>query len=258
MPLIDSHCHLDDDRFDADRDDIVMRARMQGVDQIVLPATTASRWGKIKQIAEEYEGVYPAYGLHPMFIEQHQNRHLRELDEWLDREQPVAVGECGLDFFHSRDDEKWQVKLFSEQLQLANNHALPVIVHVRKAMDQVISLLRKNKLEAGGVIHSFAGSLQQAQQLIDLNFKLGIAATVDFERAKKLRAVVANIDESGLLLESDAPDQPGIHHRGERNEPAFIVEHLKTMAMLRKISEEKLRQVLNQNTRSIFKLQGLT
>ena len=256
MQLIDSHCHLDDDRYDADRDDIITRARAQGVEQIVLPATTANRWGKVKQIAEAYNGVYPAYGLHPMFIEQHQAQHLRELDEWLDREQPVAVGECGLDFFHSRVDEKWQVQLFSEQLQLAKNHVLPVIVHVRKAMDEVISLLRKNKLEAGGVIHSFAGSLQQAQQLIDLNFKLGIAATVDFERAKKLRAVVAQIDASGLLLESDAPDQPGIHHRGERNEPAFIVEHFKTMARLRNSSEEALRQVLNDNTRSLFKIRG--
>lgn len=256
MQLIDSHCHLDDDRYDADRDDIIARARAQGIYQIVLPATTASRWGKVKQIVEEYEGVYPAYGLHPMFIGQHQIQHLRELDEWLGREQPVAVGECGLDFFHSRVDEKWQVQLFSEQLQLAKSHALPVIVHVRKAMDEVISLLRKNKLEAGGVIHSFAGSLQQAQQLIDLNFKLGIAATVDFERAKKLRAVVAEIDESGLLLESDAPDQPGIHHRGERNEPAFIVEHFKTMAMLRNVPEEVLRQILNDNTRSLFKLKG--
>jgi len=258
MQLIDSHCHLDDDRFDIDRDDIIARARAQGVDQIVLPATTASRWSKVKQIAEAYHGVYPAYGLHPMFIEQHQAQHLSELDEWLDREQPVAVGECGLDFFQSRVDEKWQRQVFSEQLQLAKNHALPVIVHVRKAMDQVISLLRKNKLEAGGVIHSFAGSLQQAQQLIDLNFKLGIAATVDFERAKKLRAVVANIDASGLLLESDAPDQPGIHHRGERNEPGYIIEHFKTMAILRNTSEEALRQVLNNNARSLFKLKGTT
>jgi len=253
MRLIDSHCHLDDDRFDADRDAVIARARAQGVAEIVLPATTANRWGKVKQVAEDYEGVYAAYGLHPMFIEQHQTTHLRELDEWLDREKPVAVGECGLDFFQSRVDEKWQVQLFCEQLQLAKNHSLPVIVHVRKAMDQVISLLRKNNHAAGGVIHSFAGSLQQAQQLVDLNFKLGIAATVDFDRARKLRTVVAEIDEQALLLESDAPDQAGKNHRGERNEPGFIVEHFSTMAMLRNVSEAALRQTLNDNTRSLFK-----
>ena len=256
MRLIDSHCHLDDDRYDLDREQIILRARARGIDRIVLPATVAERWLKIRQIALDYDGVYPAYGLHPMFTEQHKTRHLTELDDWLDREQAVAVGECGLDFFRSRADEKWQLQLFTEQLQLAKNHNLPVIVHVRKAMDQVISLLRKSKPQAGGVIHSFAGSLQQAQQLIDLNFKLGIAATVDFERAKKLRTVVASIDVRGLLLESDAPDQPGIHHRGERNEPAFITEHFKTMASLRGISEEEMRQTLNSNTLSLFKLEA--
>jgi len=253
MSLIDSHCHLDDDRFDADRDAVVERARQQGIRQIVLPATTANRWSKVKQIAESYSDVYAAYGLHPMFVEQHRAQHLHELDEWLDREKPVAVGECGLDFFQSRVDEKWQVQLFSEQLHMSKNHGLPVIVHVRKAMDQVISLLRKNQ-PLSGVIHSFAGSLQQAQQLVDLNFKLGIAATVDFKRAKKLRDVVARIDEKALLLESDAPDQPGKNHRGELNEPAFIVEHFRTMAALRNTGENHLRQVLVANTQALFKI----
>ncbi len=135
---------------------------------------------------------------------------------------------------------------------LRKNHRLPVIVHVRKAMDQVISLLRKNKPEAG-VIHSFAGSQQQAEQLMELGFKLGIAATVDFERAKKLRSVVATIDEQGLLLESDAPDQPGVNHRGERNEPAFIVEHFETIARLRNTSADHLSKVLHSNTCLAFK-----
>jgi len=251
MELVDSHCHLDDDRFDRDRDQVVARARALQINKIVVPSTTANRWDRVRQVAETYEGIYPAYGLHPMFIEQHQTLHLGELDEWLDREMPVAVGECGVDFYHSRVDQKWQFQLFNEQLQLAINHHLPVIVHVRKAMDEVISLLRKNTLP-GGVIHSFSGSLQQAQQLIDLGFKLGIASTVGFERAKKLRSVVASVPARGLLLESDAPDQPGAHHRGELNEPAYIVEHLKTMAELRDVSEGELTETLRQNSYQLF------
>jgi len=252
MELIDSHCHLDDDRFDLDRDVVVARAKSLNINKIVIPATTANRWAKVKQVADTYDGVYPAYGLHPMFIEQHAAIHIRELDEWLDGEKAVAVGECGIDFYGSRIDEKWQKRLFNEQLQLAVNHHLPVIVHVRKAMDEVISLLRKSAL-MGGVIHSFSGSLQQAQQLIDLGFKLGIAATVGFERAKKLRAVVANVPDYGLLIESDAPDQPGADHRGERNEPAYIVEHLKTIATLRNISDSELTEILERNTHQVFK-----
>ena len=157
MQLIDSHCHLDDDRLDDLRDDVMAEAAALGVARMIVPATTANRWEKVKQLCDRDAGLYPAYGLHPMFVEQHQAAHLRELDEWLERERPVAVGECGLDFFTSRVDEKWQKQLFQEQLQLADNHRLPVIVHVRKAMDEVISLLRR-QARHGGVVHSFSGS----------------------------------------------------------------------------------------------------
>ena len=253
MELIDSHCHLDDDRFDERRQDVIAQAAVVKVTRMVIPATTANRWEKVKQVCEGHDGLYPAYGLHPMFIEQHQVNHLRELDEWLEREQPIAVGECGIDFYDSRVDEKWQLQLFREQLQLANNHRLPLIVHVRKAMDEVISLLRK-QARFGGVVHSFSGSQQQAQQLHDIGFKLGIAATLSFERAQKLRKIVAVMPDDALLIESDAPDQPGASHRGQLNEPAFIVEHLQTMAELRNCTVEELAATLNRNAESLFNI----
>ena len=253
MELIDSHCHLDDDRFDGRREDVIAQAAAVNVTRMVIPATTANRWEKVKQVCEGRDGLHAAYGLHPMFIEQHQASHLRELDEWLEREQPIAVGECGIDFYDSRIDEKWQLQLFTEQLQLANNHHLPVIVHVRKAMDEVISAVRK-QARFGGVVHSFAGSQQQAQQLYDAGFKLGIGATLSFERAQKLRRVVAAMPEDSLLIESDAPDQPGAAHRGELNEPAFIVDHLQTMAELRNCSVEDLAATLTRNTETLFNI----
>jgi TatD DNase family protein len=220
---------------------------------MILPATTANRWEKLKQICEADDGLYPAYGLHPMFVEQHRPSHLRELDEWLEREAVVAVGECGLDFQTSRVDEKWQKRVFQEQLMLADHHRLPVIVHARKALDEVISLLRRQGRQ-GGVIHSFAGSEQQARQLYDLGFKLGIAATVGFERARKLRAVVAVMPLDALLLESDAPDQPGVAHRGQLNRPAYIVEHLQTIAELRQMEVSELAAALTRNTETLFNL----
>ena len=253
MQLIDSHCHLDDDRLDALRDDVIAQAAVAGVTRMVVPATTANRWQKVKQVCADYAGLYPAYGLHPWFVEQHQVAHLRELDEWLGREQPVALGECGLDFYTSRVDADWQRHLFVEQLQLADNHRLPVIVHVRKAMDETIGLLRRHARH-GGVVHSFSGSRQQAQRLYDIGFRLGIAATVGFQRARKLRAVVAAMPVNALLLESDAPDQPGTNHRGELNQPAFVVEHLRTMAELRQCDVEGLAAALNRNAESLFGL----
>jgi len=131
MRLIDSHCHLDDDRLDDRRDEVVAAAAAVGVTRMIVPATTANRWEKLKSVCACHDGLYVAYGLHPMFIEQHQAIHLRELDEWLEREAVVAVGECGLDFFSTRVDEKWQKQLFLEQLLMADNHRLPVIVHAR-------------------------------------------------------------------------------------------------------------------------------
>ena len=253
MKLIDSHCHLDDDRFDERRQEVIAQAAAVNVTRMIIPATTANRWEKVKQVCDGHDGLYPAYGLHPMFIEQHQANHLRELDEWLEREQPIAVGECGIDFYDSRVDEKWQLQLFREQLQLANNHRLPLIVHVRKAMDEVISLLRKQAL-FGGVVHSFSGSQQQAQQLHGIGFKLGIAATLSFERAQKLRRVVAAMPDDALLIESDAPDQPGANHRGQLNEPGFIVEHLQIMAELRNCTVEELAATLNRNAESLFNI----
>ncbi len=251
MRLIDSHCHLDDDRLDASRDEVIARAVAVGVERMIVPATTANRWDKLKQICAAADGLYPAYGLHPWFVEQHQQIHLRELDEWLEREQPVALGECGLDFYRSRVDERWQKQLFSEQLQLARNHDLPVIVHARKSLDDIIALLRRQG-EMRGVVHSFSGSEQQARQLYDLGFRIGIAATLGFERARRLRGVVAAMPDDALLLESDAPDQPGAGHRGQLNEPAFIVEHLQVMAELRDIEVDALALQLNRNAEVLF------
>ena len=251
MRLIDSHCHLDDDRLDASRAEVLARAAAAGIERIVVPATTANRWDKLRQVCAEQPGLYPAYGLHPWFVEQHQSIHLRELDEWLGREKPVALGECGLDFYAARTDERWQKQLFAEQLALAASHELPVIVHARKALDEVIALLRRQG-PLRGVVHSFSGSEQQARQLYDLGFRLGIAATVGFERARRLRAVVAAMPEDALLLESDAPDQPGAAHRGELNEPAFIVEHLATMAELRETDAAALAATLNRNAEELF------
>lgn len=254
LSLIDSHCHLDDDRFDDDRDAVIRRAASAGVDTIVIPATTAQRWPKVRRVAALDPRFYPAYGLHPWFMPEHRAEDIALLDEWLAQNPATALGECGLDFYASDADRPAQLQLFRDQLALAASHRLPVIIHARKALDDVLRELRACRLEQGGVVHSFSGSLQQAQQLVDLGFKLGIAATVSYERARRLREVVAHIDLEALLLESDAPDQPGAAHRGQRNEPAFIQDHLRDMACLRQMVDAELAQHLNRNCRELFAL----
>lgn len=251
--LIDSHCHLDDDRFDEDRVVLMQRAREIGVSRMVIPATTARRWPKVRQIANEYEGVYASYGLHPMFMSEHAAADIQQLDAWLERESAVAVGECGLDFYQSDQDSQQQLALFRAQLAIAANHHLPVIIHARKALDLILRELR-NYSVTSGVIHSFSGSLQQARQLVELGFKLGIAAIVGFERANKLRQVVSEIDIDALLIETDAPDQSGPLHRGQRNEPAYLQEHLHTIAELKSMEPGICAAKLNRNCRQLFNL----
>ncbi len=253
MNLIDSHCHIDDDRLDATRDQVMQRATEQGVEQIIVPATTADRWQKIRGLSQQNARLLPAYGLHPMFIEHHQREHLQQLESWVQLESPIAVGECGLDFYDGSETENWQTELFVGQIDIANRYGLPLIIHARKSLDKVISQLRRHP-HHGGVIHSFAGSEQQAKQLIDLNFCLGIAATVSFDRARRLRQVVSSVPLESLLIESDAPDQSGPEHRGQLNEPAFIRDHLVTIAELRQLEVETTAMQLNQNCRRLFGL----
>ncbi len=253
MKLIDSHCHIDDDRLDATRTEVLRRAATNGIERMVVPATTAARWQKIKALCDNEVGLLPAYGLHPMFMQEHAREHLVQLERWVTEENPVAVGECGLDFFAGHEDEPWQTELFRGQIEIASQSGLPLIVHARKSLDKVISLLRRHA-HHGGVIHSFSGSEQQARQLIDLGFYLGIAATVSFDRAKRLRQVVSSVPQEWLLIESDAPDQPGAQHRGELNEPGFIIDHLPVMAELRQLEVQAMAEILTQNCARLFRL----
>jgi TatD DNase family protein len=146
-----------------------------------------------------------------------------------------------------------QLSLLRDQLRVARNHRLPVIIHARKALDLILKEIRNSGIESG-VIHSFSGSLQQAGQLADLGFKLGIAAIVGYDRAKKLRQVVKEIDIHALLIETDAPDQSGPGHRGQRNEPAYIVDHLATIAELRGMEVEDCANRLSRNCLQLFGL----
>lgn len=253
MKLIDSHCHIDDDRLDATRAQVMQRAAQQGVEQIIVPATTADRWQKIRSLSQQDARLLPAYGLHPMFIEFHRREHLQQLETWVKQETPIAVGECGLDFYEGSETEDWQTELFIGQIDIANRYDLPLIIHARKSLDKVISQLRRHP-NHGGVIHSFAGSEQQARQLIELNFYLGIAATVSFDRARRLRQVVSSVPLENLLIESDAPDQSGPLHRGQLNEPGFIPDHLATIAELRQLDVEATASTLNQNCQRLFGL----
>lgn len=255
-PLVDTHVHLDDSRFDADRDDVVANACRGGIDTMIVPGIDAASWPRIQALCARHAGLYPAYGLHPLFLAQHRPQHLDELPGWLDDGAAVAVGEIGLDFYVSGLDPATQRHYFSAQLALARELDLPVIVHARRAVEEVILGLRRVP-GLRGVVHSFAGSEQQAQRLWDIGFHLGIGGPVTYERARRLRHLVAHMPLDRLLLETDAPDQPDAMHRGQRNEPARLDVVLQCIAALRDQPTQIIAAATTANARRLFGLDRL-
>jgi TatD DNase family protein len=251
IALYDSHCHLDAPEFDPDRPAVVARARAAGVGWQLVPAVSRDAWPGLRAACALDPGLLPAYGLHPMFLDRHRDEHLDELADWLARERPAAVGECGLDYFVEGLDPDRQRHFFQAQLDLARDFDLPVVLHARRAVDEVITRLRRTG-GLRGVVHSWSGSEEQARQLFDLGFHLGIGGPVTFERAQRLRRTVASMPIEFLLLETDAPDQPGAGHRGERNEPAYLPEVLAVVAGLRGETPEAVAAATTANARRLF------
>jgi TatD DNase family protein len=253
MRLVDSHSHIDAPEFDADRDAVLARARAAGVVAQVVPAVAAAGWDALRTLARAHPELKPAYGLHPVHLDAHQPSDLDRLARWLGDERPVAVGECGLDFFVDGLDPGRQRACFVAQLELAREFDLPVVVHARRAVEEVIATVRRIG-GLRGVVHSYGGSAEQARQLHGLGFRIGIGGPITFERANRLRSVVVAAPLSQLLLETDAPDQPDAVHRGQRNEPARLPHVLAAVAAARGEPEERIADATSDNARELFRL----
>lgn len=251
MNLIDSHTHIDFDDFNTDRKGVIKRASTAGLADIIISSTVASGWQNIKEITNASAICHPAYGLHPMFMGEHKTAHRDDLKYWIENENPVAIGEIGLDYFIQNPDREGQLVLFIAQLELAHEFNLPVIIHARKALDNILQQLRKFPTLKGS-IHSFSGSEQQAKQLIDLGFYLGFGGPITYTRASRLRKLVATLPLQSVLLETDSPDQPDSTHYGERNEPAYLPNIAKTIAELRGIELQEVAQQTTQNAYNLF------
>lgn len=255
LELVDSHVHLDDASFADDRDAVLARAHAAGVVAQVIPAVDETSWARIETLCNNHRQLYPAYGLHPMYESRHRPTHLQALPARLANPRTVAVGEIGLDFFTDDVDAESQRHYFIEQLKLAREFDLPVIVHARRALEEVTLTLRRIG-GLRGVVHSFSGSEEQARQLWQLGFCIGLGGPLTYPRAQRLHRIVATMPIEFLLLESDAPDQPGATHRGERNEPAHIVEVLRSVAELRGEPEATIAAATTANARRLFALPG--
>ena len=256
-PLIDSHVHTDDERLDGDRTRVLADARRANVVAQIVPAITRRFWPRVKALCDAEPDLFACYGLHPCFHDEHGEADLTELPAWLGRERPVAVGECGLDYFVAGAAKAEQQRLFAAQLALAREFDLPIVIHARRAVEDVIRMVRASG-HYRGLVHSFSGSPQQARRLIDLGYRLSFGGAVTFDRARRLRALVATLPLEAILLETDAPDQSGAMHPGARNEPAWLVEVWRAVSALREEDEETVARVTTANAIELFDLPAST
>jgi TatD DNase family protein len=248
--LIDTHCHLDAPEFDDDRDAVVNRAKAVGVGCLVVPAITAATFSGTLAMRTRYDCPV-ALGLHPIYERTHRASHIDDLRRLIEAERPVAVGEIGLDFFVAGLDAERQITFFADQLKLARDFDLPVLLHVRKSQDQVLKQLRRFGIRKG-IAHAFNGSPQQAAAYIDLGFKLGFGGTLTFARALNIRRLAQSLPLDAIVLETDAPDiSPAWVYKG-RNEPAYLARIATELAALRGISEDELADATCANARSIL------
>lgn len=232
MQLVDTHCHLDVSAFDKDRDAVLSRAQKAGVEHIIVPGIHTGNWHAVLALCSIHPGLHAALGLHPVYWQQHRDEDITALDKLVNDNRPIAIGEIGLDYYMQEVDRLRQVDILRAQLAIAEKYELPVILHVRKAHDAMLSCLKKYKLK-GGISHAFNGSLQQAEIYIKLGFKFGFGGMLTYERSSKLRKLARDLPLETLVLETDAPDMTVASHHGERNSPEYLPECLTALAEVR-------------------------
>lgn len=248
--LIDTHCHLD--LIQEDSALVMQAAHAQGVQAVVVPGVSRDNFDRIIQLNAAFPNAFYALGIHPLFVAQAQAADLAVLARLLATHRPVAVGEIGLDYYVQRDNAAQQLHFFKQQLALAQQFALPVILHVRGAIDAVLNCLREYPV-VGGVAHAFNGSFQQAEQLIKLGFKLGFGGAMTYDRAKKIRRLATELPLTAIVLETDSPDMPPAWlAKSTPNTPEQLPKIAQLLAALRQISVETLMTQTTANARTLF------
>jgi TatD DNase family protein len=253
MDLIDTHCHLDAGEFDPDRDAVHERARAAGVATQVIPAVTQANFAAVEAACRRYGGCLPAWGMHPMYIDVHRAEHLDDLRRQIEAWRPAAIGEIGLDLFVPGLDTATQEFFYVEQLKIARDYDLPVLLHCRRANDEILKQLRRVGVK-GGIAHAFSGSRQQAEAFIKLGFKLGFGGAFTWSRATRLRALAFELPLESIVLETDSPDIPPAWVGKGRNEPAEIAGIAAALAELRGLSVDEVARRTSANARAVLGL----
>ena len=269
MKIVDTHTHLDGEEFDEDRAEVIMRAKEAGVGMVFLPAIDVKTSEAVLKLSHEYPGyAYPMVGLHPEEVKADWKEQLKKIEAILDahltavdglngikyKSDYIAIGEIGLDFYWSREFEKEQLEAFEKQVEWSYETGLPLMIHCRKAQNEMLHILRKWKDKLpGGVFHCFTGNQQEAKELLEYdNFVLGIGGVSTFKSSHLREDLPAAVPLERIVLETDSPYMAPVPYRGKRNESAFVVQVMKTLVTAYGVSEEEVVKVTNQNVERVF------
>ena len=269
MKIVDTHTHLDGEEFDEDRSEVILRAKEAGVGMVFLPAIDVKTSDAVLKLSHEYPGyAYPMVGLHPEEVKADWKEQLKKIEAILDehltavdglngikyKSDYIAIGEIGLDFYWSREFEKEQLEAFEKQVEWSCETGLPLMIHCRKAQNEMLHILRKWKDKLpGGVFHCFTGNQQEAKELLEYdNFVLGIGGVSTFKSSHLREDLPAAVPLERIVLETDSPYMAPVPYRGKRNESAFVVQVMKTLATAYSVSEEEVAKVTNQNVERVF------
>lgn len=252
--VIDTHTHLDAEEFDEDRAEAFARAREAGVGKVFLPAIDVKTTHAVLALSREYPGyAYPMIGLHPEEVKADWKDQLAELRK-MQFSDFIAIGEIGLDYYWSREFEQEQLEAFEEQVKWSVETRLPLMIHCRKAQNEMVHLLRQYQKDLpGGVFHCFTGNQKEAEELLSFeNFVLGIGGVSTFKSSHLREDLPAVVPMNRIILETDSPYMAPVPYRGKRNESAFVIEVLKTLAKAYRVSEEEFAEQTNKNVESVF------
>jgi TatD DNase family protein len=256
--FVDSHAHLDDADFDADREEVIARARAAGVAYILAVGggTGVENLAAAAAIAAQYDWIYASAGIHPHDAAQAQERHFELLRSLLQNRRVVAVGEIGLDYYYDHSPREVQQQVLIRQLELAQEFRRPVIIHCRDAHADLRQIVQVHgpTSDLGGVLHCFSGEREDAFHFIERGFLISFAGSITFKKADKLRAVARAVPVDRVLTETDCPYLAPVPHRGKRNEPAYVREVTRALATLHQQSEEDVASQVLRNFTALFRL----
>ncbi|MDK2979390.1 MAG: TatD DNase family protein [Bacteroidales bacterium] len=255
MQFIDTHTHLFLPEFDQDRDQVIKNAIDHNVQKMLLPNADSTTINPLMELIQKYPlNCFPMMGVHPTSVRADYEKELDIVESWLEKEKFIAIGEIGMDLYWDKTFQKQQEEVFRRQLNLAKKYNLPVVIHARESFDEIFKIIDEEVDDRlTGVFHAFTGTVEQANQIIEWGFMMGIGGIVTFKNAG-LDKVVRNIDINHIVLETDAPYLAPVPKRGKRNQSAYIRHIAEKIALIKEISIEKVANITTDNAKQLFRL----